>query len=816
MADSVLPASDPRSPFHVSVPPADAKPVNHLVAYFKLWKHFIHALIAYLKDLVLAKEFDLNLMVQLIGSIQFPGSRDLAYKTISVIEAAKTNPASPGSNTHPCTPGVRPGLPKQKSQTSYFKNQTFAHKRTNSAQSMMLDAASINTVSSKKPPKQESQPQHPVNTILAAKYAPKSDVLVDPTYFPPNSLFHNLSGALVNHHLLIYTAQTKLVKDVQGKLIPRLEHLHRNLGIKIKEIKSSLKNESFANPGVVKEVSKTGAVLNDFITSIRRYTGPRPLISKGTEEEENDESLNDPFLIKLSVDHQLKSQLVHENYVYASYVNLQNISRDLLNYVVKDLNAVADRLSKLVSAESVYASSVEQGLYNLAYTLRTHLNSAETEWEFFISNNPNFLNVYKATPTNPRMMMRTLQDIVLPYSSSLHCKCLRCGIMYKKQKVLKLYTSHFYLLTCNYLHEFRLDNMADRIEKISDVSGTKKERKERVQKKKKGKIGGIVGHDDTPVKSYNLNNYAIQLKSEKDFKFTLTKALNALQKFTFKCQSEEDFAGWFTDLHDLLKFNSNHLRRFAYIEERMLARENHDHKEKEETKPKKEMNLNLSGLMGKNGSNPAVNAESLSGMFTPRLQSPSEVKANGKQENPFENTFSDLAAPAAPAEETKDLDRPSSESPAPSEPQPPQEALAALEIKSPEKLSEPTLLDSPAESAVSQLSSPDQEQATQQPDAKHQEEHENYLRLQEEILKQQQKLLDLKTLLTPKTPRHSLSRQSSNESMVSMLEQSNNDLVSFLSNNKDIMDKPPAAAQMYSQENNSLVPQVFVLSHEND
>lgn len=891
MSESVLPASDPRSPFYVGVPPVDAKPINHLVAYFKLWKHFIHALIAYLKDLVMAKEFDSNLMIQLIGSIQFPGSRDLAYKTISVIEAAKTNPPSPtAQNGAPSSSAAsgnsgnsgnsRPGLPKQKSQTSYFKNQTFAHKRSNSSTSFMSDVASISAASAKagKSLKNDLQSaphllsnhsihsggsssshsnQAATNTppILAAKYAPKHDVKIDPTYFPPNSLFHNLPGALVNHHLLLYTARARMAKDVSNKLIPRLEHLHRNLSIKIKEIKSSLKNESFANPSVVKEVSKTGAVLNTFISSIRRYTDTRPILSKGSEEDEdNYESLNDPFLIKLRVDYQLKHQLVHENYVFALYVNLQNISKDLLNYVVKDLNSVADRLTRLVSAESVYASSVENGLYNLAYTLKNHINSADTEWEYFISNNPNFLNVFKSTPTNPRMVMRTLQDIVVPYLDSLHCKCLRCGIMYKKQKLLKSYTSHFYLLTCNYLHEFRLDGMSEKLDKFSEV-GNKKEKKDRVQKKKKGKIGGIVGHDDTPVKSYNLNNYSLQIKSDSDFKFILTKSSNASQKFTFKCSTEGDFSAWVTDLHDLLKFNSNHLRRFAYIEERMIARDKTSASASAgpaasevpapatpgssgaeaaaatpssgspspvpETKPgRKDLNLSLSNLWGKHhGSSPAQKDQngsslpqtSLSGMFTPRLQSPSE---GSKQENPFESTFSDLV----PSEQRTAMSensetRSSSESPA--HPLTPSwHSESPVPARSPDSaavLSAALSPKSPEGSIGSQVSSQDTEA-----DAQHKEEHENYLKLQEEILRQQKKLLDLKMMPGSKSPssKELLSRQSSSESMVSMLEQSNNDLATFLNRNKDIMEKP--SSSIYTHENNSLVPAVFVLSHEND
>lgn len=806
MSQDILPLLDRRSPFHTNSPPYDAKPVDHLVAYFKLWKHFIASLIAYLKDVANAKEFELNLNLQLVGSVQFPGYRDLAFRTLLIVQQAQALPSLPqgskelGKSLNALTTNLasRPGMPKQKSQLSIFKNQTFSHRKT----------PSVTSLNDQAPPKKKEghNPLHHNSTlssislsVTAAKYAPKSDVAVDPSYFPANSLFSNMASALVNHHYHTYVAQTKLTKDLQHKLIPKLESLHRNLGMKIKEIKLSLKNDSFANPSLAREVSKTGAVINTFVSSVRRYSGPRPVLSKELEDDDDDDSLSDPFLVKLRVDYQLKNQLIHENYVYASYVNLQNISKDLLIYVIKDLNFVAERLGKLGNAE-VYASSAEHALYNLSWTLKNYIHSADSDWEYFISHNPNFLNVYYSTEKLPKREIRSASDVVIPFADSLHSKCLRCGIMYKKQRLIKSYTSYFYLLTCNYLHEFRLDTMSDKISDATSKSD-KKTGEKTSHKKKKGKIGGVVGPGDTPFKSYNLNNYSFQVKSEKDFKFILTKISSNSQKFTFKCANQEDFTNWSTDLYDLLKFNSLHLKRFAYIEDKLDMR---DRKLPEAVKTGKarDMTLSLNQQLGKD-QNQAQ--ESLSGIFTPRMQLPSDLVKLEK--NPFENTFdiphpsnvSQSQSPEGLSANASPLTSPSNEVSKPTTPV----SQGALS---------PTLNKSPTGSTGSTPG--------ENSNDLHQKEHENYLRLQNEILKQQQQLMDLKMLHSPKSSSGNkllLSRQSSAESIVSMIEQSNNDLSELLNQGKNLIEQPPAVEALYqNHEGNSLVPTVFVLSHENE
>lgn len=787
---AVLPSTDRRSPFFVNVPSHDAKPIFHLIQYFKLWKHFISALIAYLKDLVMAKEFDLNLNLQLLGSVQFPGFKDLPYRCMTDLELltnyAASNLTSPKNEVNKTlgsllTPTVsneskRPNLPRAKSATSFLKNQSFAHRRLTSTATVDSDGAPEHSVTKglagmkvlQQPNKNSQQSKNRPNAvspqnsstnvaqhILAAMVAPKSDVLIDPTYFPPDSLFSNMGNSLVNHHLNIHQAQLKLCKEVSHRMIPNLEQLHRNLSIKIKEIKSLLRNDSFANVTLVKEVSKTGVCINDYVNAIRRYSDTKPIIKQKLNQDDEPESasVGDPFLMKLGLDHQLKSQLIHENYIFALYVNLQSISKDLLNYVIKDLNGVAEKLIRATGAEAVYASSMEENLVNLGVTLKNKIKTSTYNWEYFMSHNKNFLNIYYDTPESPKREIRSFKDVVYPFSKSIHSKCLRCGYIYRKQKLMKSYVSYFYVLTCNYLHEFKIENNE---KKASLKSGGGNGHNNK--KKSKGKVGGVIDHDDTPTKSYNLNDFTIDVKDSGELKFVLQRVSSSL-KVSFKCQSELDYVAWATDLQDLLKFSSNHLKRFKFIEEKLAQRSASSEDTSRETTPvpgssnthsknHQEMSLNLKNLLSDKASLERIQPNnSLTGAFTPKVQSPNE------QANPFDSFPLGL---------------------------PPSDTLSP---------------------SLEPVQSPEQTPQTQQ-------DLENYLRLQNEIMAQQQKLV-----LVEEDRQLSISRTSSEESMTSGLN-SNNGLPLFLGQNEIYMNQIGHHHQ--TNESLSSLPEVLILDHDSN
>lgn len=809
--ETVLPATDRRSPFYINVPTQEAKPITHLVAYFKLWKHFVAALIAYLRDLLKAKEFESNLNLQLVGSVQFPGFRDLPYKCILLVEQNLPSPKGTSANTPKTelsknlaillTPtqslDMRPHLSKTKSALSFLKSQPFTHRKSNSFTSLKSEASLASAMSTGSGGSSKSNTPSTKNnhnnqkngnarnnqqappSILAAAFVPKLDVRLDPTYFPEDSLFMSMPGALVNNHYNTYLAQSRLCREITYKLIPRLESLSRNLSIKIKEIRSSLKDESFANNSLVKEVSQTGAILKDFVSCVHKYSAPEPVL----KQEEGEEYHSDPFLVKLGLDFQIKNQLIHENYIFASYVNLQSISKDLLNYVIKDLNYVTDKLIKATKAEAVYTATNDDALFNLGVALKNKLKNPEDDWAYFIAHNPSFLNNIRTYDSHPKKENRVFKEIVIPFANSVHSKCLRSGYIFKKQKLMKLYVSHYYLLTCNYLHEFKIDSNEKSNDSLSTIG----------RKKAKGKIGGVIDHESTPVRSYNLNDYGITVKDEKDFKFVLTKTSNTLQKITFRCQNEKDFVAWSTDLHDLLKFLRNHLRRFQYIEAKMAARD------KALGTDPATGGMSLSNMLRGRALLDKIQkpSPSLTGMFTPRVQSPDQ------DHNPFEDGFSDSKATDSETGKETPTAAPASE------------VLESPQLgaHSPQIVAQPSLIFPQSPSAVLDvdLVSPTDSFSDSASDnvGSHQGEHERYLRMQNEIMAQQQELLKIQGFSRP-----TLSRNSSAESFISVLEQNTSSIAQFISHNQGFVQQ--IGGEQVNNDSVLLIPKVLVLNHEHE
>lgn len=740
--EHVLPPTDPKSPYYVNLPSHDAKPIDNLVCFFKYWKYFIKSLIHYLKEISLVKEFEANLNYQLLSAIQFPGFKDLPRKVINEISAQSQhsqhalkeghngntpkNLISGASGTHPPTTPTkdkfnsqaatasaasgelkRPGLLKTKSNNSTFlkyNKENPEHKRT--------------SLTSKVP----STPQG---------NQPSNDIKIQHDFFPDDALFTNLPPLVLNHHQLSYQVTSKLHRDLNSKIIPRLEILLKNLSNKIKEIKSSLKNDSFGNYQLAKEISETGIVLREYRASVETYSSPVPVLKKvrmDDDEENVDEDsgvLDDPFLIKLRVDYQVKHQLIHENYMFASYVNLQNISKDLFTYVMKELSVVIDKFGKLELNPNFYKFLKEK--------ISVLANS---DWEYFISMNPNFLNVYRDTPVQKKKEMRTFKTITLPYEKSIHNKCIRYGILYKKSKLLKKYSRCFYVLTCNYLHEFKIEADENGDSKLS-LANAGHSISNAVFKKhggSKDKIGGFIGHDDEPVKSYNLNDCSIAIKDEKGMKFQLIKNSNSNKKYTFKCSTVTDFNNWYVDLEELFRFGSQHYKRFELLQAKIEVKEQEQKRAKElkqkakegkggkenTTPPVKSSNNLSTGSIKENFNLSFNNSDSLTGIFTPTIRTP--VAGSPEDGNPFDQTFMN--------------------------------GISQHANLSTNTVGSTTSLPALNPSQVSPTWSPGDSGSTFKIDASapHDAQHQTYLQMQQEILKHQQDLLSQKINELRNTP----------------------------------------------------------------
>lgn len=871
--EEALPSSSKDSPYYSNLPSPGSKPIDSLIFYFKCWKKFIKSLIYYLKEVALVKEFTSKINLQLINSVLFPGAMNLPLKYMTEVSSSISTPpkevkktlsgnslVSMGQGNHSSSDlsvnQSRPHLFKTKSNQSFLKPKShlqLTHSPTwSSGTSPQKDGGAITPVPTNSSTtsgnghhknlslgsltsftgERKDKQQHngngssgnPSGHSHASDEAQQprgklydNDIQVPKNFFnPETSLFPNLPNLLVDDHYHAYQGELKTFKDINSKLVGRLESLLKNLTIKIKEIKSSLRNDSFANQNLVKEISDTGRILNNYMTSVERYSrADKPVLKRIVTEDGNDDEeemgvLDDPFLLKLKVDYQLKTQLVQENYGFAAYLNLQNIARDLSNYVLKDLKIITNKFGKLIDQESCYNDQSVSALYNQLVKV-TSATKPEDEWNYFIAHNSNFINTQPNIPgaTNPYKHARSFNSLVIPYSNSVHNKCIRNGMIYKKLKILKNYNAFYYILTCNYLHEYKVPDSCS-------GDGSKKDGKsEKKKHEARNKIGGIIGPFDVPEKSYNLNDYCLKIKN--DDKFILQLISNKSKKFIFKCSSEQEFNNWWTDLLEVLKFGPRHLERFEFVESKILKVKQSKTSPKGGARsgtssgvgsvnvspvvtPPAKMTLNLGGL----NNNTALNA-----MYTPCIVTPQPLDAHGRkveEKNPFESTFFEDGSHNATVPTTPD-------------------GVASLNnsqkshyspANSP--LQSPTISTSYILGGV--VSSPNGSSGSSSgaagvPVAENQASevivaHENYLQIQKQYLRQQQDLLNEKIKANEEQQQHipNLHRASSSSSLNSIMPPQSN--INTLLNNFQL--PKPDRNELAPTDSASSIPTVFVSS----
>ena len=205
---SVLPSSDPKSPFFCNLPSYESKPIDHLIDFFKYWKYFIKAILYYFKEIALVKELEANLNYQLINAVQFPGFKDLPNKILQEISASNNAGVVSPKNGTPTnelkktlsntsiattTSEKRPGLFKQKSNggNNPFLKSNPLHKRNSSLTSIKLQSG---------PP--TPPPTQPSGFVLppAPKAEPTNDVKIPASFFPDDSIYTNFPSLLLSSH----------------------------------------------------------------------------------------------------------------------------------------------------------------------------------------------------------------------------------------------------------------------------------------------------------------------------------------------------------------------------------------------------------------------------------------------------------------------------------------------------------------------------------------------------------------------------------------------------------------------------------------
>lgn len=321
---------------------------------------------------------------------------------------------------------------------------------------------------------------------------------------------------LKKYHLNLAQQQIKMVHELQTQIIPRLEELQKDLLSKIREIKQL--NGDFKN-NLKEEIAISGQCLDDYLTIVRK-------LDKGVEDDVT--SKNDPFMLRLKLELQLKQQLNQENYLEEAFINLQMTGLELEKIVFQEVQEALNKYSELVSQEIFV-------MYNdLINELHEGIISKKGffEWDDFITRDSG-KNFLKLTHDQEIPTPRKISTIHYPYNKSIISKSIRSGSFLKKSKILKNYSKSFFILTLNYLHEFKSSNLLENL---------------------------------TPLNSIKLNDCILTESTDSKFQIHV-KAPHSIKghNYVFKIirdeMSEHDFKKWIMDLKSLTSFNSFQERR---------------------------------------------------------------------------------------------------------------------------------------------------------------------------------------------------------------------------------------------------------------
>ncbi|ODQ65783.1 hypothetical protein NADFUDRAFT_9438, partial [Nadsonia fulvescens var. elongata DSM 6958] len=234
---------------------------------------------------------------------------------------------------------------------------------------------------------------------------------------------------LSQYHRYQANNSNKLLKELTQSIIPRLEDLRQDLGIKIKEIHALAGD--FKN-SVAKEQQQTWKEIQTFNNAIQAIAKDSPSLSPKL----------DPYLLKFSLDKQLHHQINEEHYLHDAFINLQSSGRELEKVVSEEVQNVISVYAKFIGNESNIVADHANRL------LQGYVSAEPTaEWDDFIKRNRNFID--------PTSTARRSKDIKYPNQYSPLVHEIHSGYLERRSKYLKSYSRAWYVLTPTFLHEFK-------------------------------------------------------------------------------------------------------------------------------------------------------------------------------------------------------------------------------------------------------------------------------------------------------------------------------------------------------------------------
>ena len=312
-------------------------------------------------------------------------------------------------------------------------------------------------------------------------------------FFSPigNGSIQDIPTILTKFHQQNVSNNSKMLKELNTVIVPKLEELRKDLLIKIKEIKN-LQNDFKNNLG--KEIQETKNLMSQYYQAIEFShkfdhgfgsgnsgsgpgSGTTGSSSHGSGNSgEGDHYKYDPYLVKIKLDRQLKRQLKEENYLFQAYENLQNSGSKLESIIVVEIQNYFSQFLSLINQEYSTIPDYLLPSFNKGFLAK----ESNFEWDSFISKNipspaiainaigNSNSSIKNGTFIDLNFGSRKYSDLVIAdYNSALNL-AVREGYLERRSKFLKNYSSGWYVLTCNYIHEFKTpDRKKDQLPVLS-------------------------------------------------------------------------------------------------------------------------------------------------------------------------------------------------------------------------------------------------------------------------------------------------------------------------------------------------------------
>ncbi|KAI5284534.1 hypothetical protein KEM54_001264 [Ascosphaera aggregata] len=254
-----------------------------------------------------------------------------------------------------------------------------------------------------------------------------NNIVLPPTFLVSGGL-GDATTVLRDYHRLALIEANK-AKEIEAEIIVQLTGLRTDLQHKLKEIKGL--SGDFKN-NVDKEMESTKKAVRQLQEALSYVdSDPSAITGKG-----------DPFIVRMSVDRQVKRQIEEENYLHMAFLNLESSGRDLESIVVGEIQKAYDSYANILKRDAELALETANRLQNGPISL-----PKDYEWNAFVLSNENLVD--------PDLPVREVVNITYPGKNHPATKEIRSGILERKSKYLKSYTPGWYVLSPTHLHEFR-------------------------------------------------------------------------------------------------------------------------------------------------------------------------------------------------------------------------------------------------------------------------------------------------------------------------------------------------------------------------